>query len=432
MLKLKLHWQILIAMGLAVAAGLLTGSETRLLGVSVTGAYALVGSLFLNALKMLIVPLVVSSMITGIGGIGDGHALGRLGGRTVLYYMTTSLVAILIGLSLVNLTTPGIVDGEPAEDIIGLHADTSAVATMVEGRDASDVAQIFLRLVPPNIVSAAADGKMLGLIVFSLLFGYFTRNLKGAPAEALKAFWQGVFEVMMRITDLVMRFAPLGVFALVAKVIAESGLDAFRPLAVFFFTVLAALALHAFGFLPLMLKLLGLRPTRHYRAMAPAMLTAFSTASSAGTLPVTMECVERNAGVSNRVTSFVLPLGATINMDGTALYECVAAMFIAQAYGLDLGFAQQFAIVLTALLTSVGVAGIPAASLVAITIILANIGLPAEGVGLILAVDRVLDMCRTSVNVFSDSCGAVIIARLEGEQGILARAPAQAAALKEA
>jgi proton glutamate symport protein len=342
------------------------------------------------------------------------------------------VVAILIGLALVNLTTPGIVDGQPAKDIIGLHADVSEIAAKVEGRDASDVVEVFLRLVPPNIVSAAADqGQMLGLIVFSLLFGYFMRSLRGAPAETLKAFWQGVFEVMMGITDLVMRFAPLGVFALVAKVMADSGLEAFRPLAVFFLTVLAALALHAFGFLPLMLKLFGLHPARHYRAMAPAMLTAFSTASSSGTLPVTMECVEKNAGVSNRVTSFVLPLGATINMDGTALYECVAAMFIAQAYGLDLGFAQQFSIVVTALLTSVGVAGIPAASLVAITIILANIGLPAEGIGLILAVDRVLDMCRTSVNVFSDSCGAVIIGRLEGEQGILGRTVAPDAPIAE-
>jgi Na+/H+-dicarboxylate symporter len=217
-----------------------------------------------------------------------------------------------------------------------------------------------------------------------------------------------------------MLFAPIGVFALVAKVVASTGFDAFAPLLWFFLSVVLALGIHFFVILPLLLRLVGgVNPLRHYRAMAPALLTSFSTASSSATLPITMECVEKNAGVSNRTSSFVLPLGATINMDGTALYECVAAMFIAQAYGIELGFATQFTIVIVALLTSIGVAGIPAASLVAISIILATIGLPAEGIGLILAVDRILDMLRTSVNVFSDSCGAVIIGRLQGEQGIL-------------
>jgi Na+/H+-dicarboxylate symporter len=192
----------------------------------------------------------------------------------------------------------------------------------------------------------------------------------------------------------------------------------------FFLTVLGALAIHLLLVLPLLLRLLGrVSPLRHYQAMTPALLTAFSTASSSATLPVSMDCVENRAGVSNRTTSFVLPLGATVNMDGTALYECVAAMFIAQAYGLELDFATQFTVVLVALLTSIGVAGIPAASLVAITIILTAIGLPVEAVGLILAVDRILDMCRTSVNVFSDSCGAVLIGRLEGETGILRKRP---------
>ena len=202
--------------------------------------------------------------------------------------------------------------------------------------------------------------------------------------------------------------------------VATTGLEAFKPLALFFFTVLGALILHFVVVMPLILSLLGrVNPVRHYRAMAPALLTAFSTSSSSATLPLTMECVEKNAGVSNRTSSFVLPLGATINMDGTALYECVAAMFIAQAYGIELSFATQFTVVLVALLTSIGVAGIPSASLVAISIILATIGLPAEAIGLILAVDRILDMCRTTVNVFSDSCGAVVIARTEGEENIL-------------
>jgi len=218
-----------------------------------------------------------------------------------------------------------------------------------------------------------------------------------------------------------MKFAPIGVFGLVAKTVAATGFDAFEPLLIFFITVVLALAVHVFVSLSAILWIAGVNPLQHYRAMLPALLTAFSTASSSGTLPVTIECVEKNAGVSNRTSSFVLPLGATINMDGTALYECVAAMFIAQAYGLDLSLATQFTIVLVALLTSIGVAGIPAASLVAITVILGVIGLPLEGIGMLLVTDRILDMLRTSVNVFSDSCGAVVIARSEGEDGVLAR-----------
>ncbi len=421
LLKLKLHWQILIALGLAIVAGTLSGKDGGIFGLTFYSVYGFIGTLFLNALKMLIVPLIFSSIITGVAGIGGSGNLGRMGGRTLLYYMTTSLIAILIGLALVDAVQPGRIDGQPAKEIIGLSEDTSKVAAKVEGRGASDIVEIFVRMIPVNVVAAAAEGQMLGLIFFSLLFGFFMTRLKPPFATTLDQFWQAVFQVMMFMTDFVMKFAPLGVFALVAKVVASTGLGAFVPLALFFFTVLAALAIHMFGVLPMLVKVFGrVSPIAHYRAMSPALLTAFSTASSSATLPLTMECLEKNVGVSNRTTSFVLPLGATVNMDGTALYECVAAIFIAQAYGLELSFAQQFTVVVIALLTSIGVAGIPAASLVAITIILAAIGLPAEGIGLILAVDRVLDMCRTSVNVYSDSCGGVIIGRMEGETGILA------------
>lgn len=423
MLKLKLHWQIFIALGLAVPMGMLTGTESGLFGVSFYDVYTFFGTLFLNALKMLIVPLIASSIIVGIAGIGSSGNFGVLGGKTLLYYASTSLLAILTGLLLVNLLAPGIVDGEPARDIIGLSENVEAVTQKVEGKGAGDIAGIFLRMVPTNIVSAAANGQMLGLIFFCLLFGYFLSRIQESYAESVFNFWQGVFEIMMKITDFIMKFAPIGVFALVAKVVATTGLAAFKPLLVFFFTVLFALAFHMFITMPLILKYIGgiKHPLRQYQAMAPALLTAFSTASSSATLPLTMDCVEKNAGVSNRTSSFVLPLGATVNMDGTALYECIAAMFIAQAYGIELGFATQFTIVLIALLTSIGVAGIPAASLVAISIILAAIGLPAEALGLILAVDRILDMCRTSVNVFSDSCGAVVIGRSQGEEGILVK-----------
>jgi Na+/H+-dicarboxylate symporter len=405
---------------LAVIAGRYTATDSSLFGLRLLDAYGFLGSLFLQALKMLIVPLILSSIITGVANAGDSGAIGRLGGKTLLYYLATSALAILVGLMLVNGIAPGIVDGIPAREILALGGDGADVAARVEGHGVGDVADIFLRMVPTNIVAAAAEGQMLGLIFFGLLFGYFMSRIEGSPATVLRDFWQGMFAVMMRMTDWVMRFAPIGVFALVARVVASTGFAAFAPLLSFFLTVLAALAIHFLVTLPLLLLLVGrVNPLRHYQAMVPALLTAFSTASSSATLPVTMDCVENRAGVSNRTSSFVLPLGATVNMDGTALYECVAAMFIAQAYGVHLGFAEQFSVVLLALLTSIGVAGIPAASLVAISIILTAVGLPLEGIGLILAVDRVLDMCRTSVNIFSDSCGAVLIGRLEGESGIL-------------
>jgi len=422
MLKLKLHWQILIALMLAVIAGSLSGTDAGLFGLRFYAVFDFIGTLFLNALKMLIVPLVMSSIIVGIAGIGSGGAFGKLGLKTLAYYLTTTLFAVLVGLAVVNMVAPGMVDGEPAKHLVGLSQDTSDVAAKVAGKGAGDLVGIFLRMVPANVVAAAADGQMLGLIFFSLLFGFFMTKIEETYAESLYKFWQGMFQVMMKITDWVMKFAPVGVFGLVAKVVASTGYSAFVPLAWFFVSVLAGLAIHFFVVLPLLLLLVGrVHPLRHFRAMAPALLTAFSTSSSAATLPLTMECVEKNAGVSNRISSFVLPLGATVNMDGTALYECVAAMFIAQAYGIELGFVQQFTIVVMALVTSIGVAAIPSASLVAIAIILAAIGLPVEAIGLILAVDRVLDMCRTSVNIFSDSCGAVIIARRTGEEGVLAR-----------
>ena len=428
-MKLKLHWQILIALVLAVIAGTLTGTDSSLFGITFYSVYLFIGTLFLNALKMLIVPLIVSSIIVGIAGIGSSGALGRLGGKTLFYYMTTSLIAILIGLVMVNIIAPGVIDGEPAKDLIGLTGNVDEIKGKVEGKGAGDVVDVFLRMVPTNIAAAAVNGQMLGLIFFSLLFGFFLTKIQEAYAESLYNFWQGVYEVMMLITEWVMKFAPIGVFALVAKVVATTGLDAFKPLALFFVTVVLALATHFFVVMPVLLRVVGrVNPWRHYRAMLPALLTAFSTSSSSATLPMTIECVEKNAGVSNKTSSFVLPLGATINMDGTALYECVAAIFIAQAYGIELSFATQFTIVMVALLTSIGVAGIPSASLVAISIILAAIGLPIEAIGLILAVDRVLDMCRTTVNVFSDSCGAVVIARTEGEQDILTEQPAKSSA----
>jgi Na+/H+-dicarboxylate symporter len=428
MKKLALHWQILIAILLAVAAGYTVNrigqgdaSAPGVLGVSFLSAFQYVGALFLNALKMIIVPLIMSSIIVGMAGIGSSGNLGALGGRTLMFYVTTGLVAIIIGLALINIVRPGIVDGEPAGDLLALDASTADIAARIEGKGVGDVADMFLRMVPENIVMAAAEGEMLGLIFFALLFGYFMTRLNHDLAEPLYKFWDGVFHVMMRMTEWIMLFAPIGVFGLVAAVVAETGFGAARPLAIFALTVLAGLAIHTFIAMPLFLKVFGrVRPYRIFPAMAPAMLTAFSTASSSATLPVTMECIEKNAGVSNKISSFVLPLGATVNMNGTALYECAAAMFLAQAYGLQLSFGVQFSIVVIALLTSIGVAGIPSASLVAIAVILTAIGLPVEAIGVLLVFDRILDMARTSVNIFGDACCAVIVARLDGEQTKLA------------
>lgn len=422
MLKIKLHWQILIAIVLATSLGLVLDKDASIFSVPVAEIFQFIGTLFLNALKMIIVPLILASIICGMASLGTGDNLGRLGGKTLGFYMASSLFSILVGLLFVNLIEPGIIDGRPAGDRLNLSSaeQVSSQLERVEGRGTGDIAGVFLRMVPTNIVKAAADGQMLGLIFFGLLFGYYMMRIEGEHKESLINMWRAVQDTMMLITLFVMRFAPLGVFGLVAHTVLHTGFDAFQPLLIFFFTVLAALAFHVLVNLTLVLRFVAkVNPLDHYKAMAPAMLTAFSTASSSGTLPVTMECVEKRAGVSNSTSSFVLPLGATVNMDGTALYECVAAMFIAQAYGLDLSFTTQFTIVLVALLTSVGVAGIPAASLVAITVILGTIGLPLEGIGMLLVTDRLLDMLRTAVNVFSDSCCAVLVAKTEGEEGVL-------------
>ncbi|MDA0707305.1 MAG: dicarboxylate/amino acid:cation symporter [Proteobacteria bacterium] len=424
MRKLALHWQILIAILLAGIVGTLIfnvreagGLEPKLLGVAYTSIFQYIGTIFLNALRMVIVPLVMSSIIVGVAGIGSGGNLGALGGKTLFFYAATTLAAILVGLVVINAVGPGYVNGEPARDLLALEGNTADIQSAVADKGVGDVAEIFLRMVPPNIVAAAVEGQMLGIIFFAILFGYFMTKLSHDYAEPLFKFWDAVFHVMMRMTEWIMKFAPIGVFGLVAVVIAEAGLRATGPLAVFALAVLAALAVHALITLPLLLRFVGrASPIKTLVGASKALLTAFSTASSSATLPVTMECTEKNIGVSNKISSFVLPLGATVNMNGTALYECAAAMFIAQAYGLELTFGVQFSIVAIALLTSIGVAGVPSASLVAIAIILTAIKLPIEAIGILLVFDRILDMARTSGNIWGDISCATIVARLEGEE----------------
>jgi Na+/H+-dicarboxylate symporter len=405
LLRIPLHWQILAALILGALAGVVLGESIL--------AVSFMGDLFLKALRMVIVPLILTSIICGVSGLGASGNMGSLGGKTFVYYTVSSLLAILTGLVLVNLLQPGVgVD-------LGLEKEPENLASSIE-RFGSSPWQALIRLVtdmvPTNPIASMADGNMLQVIVFALLFGVFITRIPNDLRQPLETFFQGAFAVMMRITHFVLAFAPLGIFALVARTVAVTGLEVFSGLGLYFVTVLLGLLFHAGVALPVVLSVVGrMRPVEHAQAMSPALLTAFSTSSSSATLPLTMDSLERRGGVSNRVTSFVAPLGATVNMDGTALYECVAAVFIAQAYGVELTYGMQFLVVVTALLASIGAAGIPMAGLVMISVILTAVGLPLEGVGLILAVDRVLDMCRTTVNVWSDSCGAALVARFEGE-----------------
>ena len=412
MKKPALHWQILIALVLSVPFGLFFGKNGL---VDLTGVFQFVGSIFLNALKMIVVPLIISAIITGVSNIQSEKGFARMGGKTILYYVTTSFIAILTGLILVNLFKPGIINGQPAKELLALTPLSSDQIANISGKDKSEIFAVFLRMVPPNIFKAASDGQMLGLITFSILFGFFIRKLSLKYKEVQLNFWNGVYDIMIDMTNLIMRIAPLGVLGLVSKTVSETGFDSVVPLLRFALIVLVALLIHLLVSTSFILYSFGkVNPYSYFKIMSKALLTAFSTSSSSATLPETIEGVTK-AGVSKKVSSFVLPLGATVNMDGTALYECVAAMFIAQAYGLDISFGMQLTVVIVALLTSIGVAGIPSASLVAIVIILKAIGLPDTAIGLILVVDRPLDMCRTAINVWSDSCGAAVIARTEGE-----------------
>ncbi len=400
-LKIKLHWQILIALILAVLFGYYVPQ-----GVPYV---AWMGEIFLRALRMVIIPLIFSSIISGVTSIGEGKNLGRLGIKTLSYYLVTSTIAILTGLVIVNIVKPGVgVD-------LGL---SQSVEGLTEG--AGSVKDILYRIVPENIIDAMAQGAILPVIFFAIIFGYFITTVKNESKQSLVTFFDAVFEVMMKITLFIIKFTPLGILGIVAKEVARNSdqlASIAGSLAIYALCVVAGLLIHAFVWLPLIVRFLGkARPFKHFNNMAAPLLTAFSTSSSSATLPLTMEALENKSGVSNKITSFTLPLGATINMDGTALYECVAAIFIAQAYGVDLSFTQQIIVVFTALLASIGAAGIPMAGLVMITIVLTAVGLPLEGIGLILAVDRILDMLRTSVNVWSDSCGAVVIARSEKEE----------------
>ena len=436
--KWALHWQILLGIAIGGLLGYLSGSVFCLKSGMDVEIYGFIGNLFLKALRMLIVPLIAASIITAMGNIGRNSNFARLGMKTLLYYISTSFIAILIGLTLVNTLKPG-VGGITQKDLnfskgSNEAAKLATVQDRTEGRSTNDVFNVLNEMIPSNVLeSATSNNHILGVITFSLLFGFFMSKLKGPSREVMTSFWDAFYEIMISITHLVIKFLPIGVCFMIAKTVYnlvsnQTFVSRMGQIGVFAVTVLVALALHMFVVMPLLLRFIGhVNPLKHFKAMGPALLTAFSTASSSATLPVTLECVEENANVSNSTAGFVLPLGATVNMDGTALYECVSVIFILQIYGIHLGFGEQFLVVALALMTSIGVAGIPSASLVAIVIILnavtakLNVQIGMEAIAIIMVVDRILDMCRTAVNVFSDSCGAVIIAKTEGEEKVLSK-----------
>ena len=400
MKKLALYWQILIAFALSVLYGLFFSEHVHLV--------AWMGDIFIKALKMIIIPLIFTSIISGIANVGSGDNLGRLGFKTIGYYLSTSTAALFTGLVIVNIFKPGV------------GADLG-FANQVEGLGVAkeSFGSTLMNIVPDNLFVAMVENQILSIIFFAILMGFFITKTKEKSQKILLGFFDSLFELIMKITLFVIRFTPYGIFGIVAKQIAENNDlgELFSRLGLFMLVVILSLFIHAFIVLPIVLKTIGkVSPIKHFNAMRTPLITAFSTSSSNATLPLTMNAVKKNSGVSTKISSFTLPLGATVNMDGTALYELVAAMFIAQAYGIELTFTEQIIGVLTGLLASIGAAGIPMAGLVMISVVLSAMGLPLEGVGLILAVDRILDMFRTTVNVWSDSCGAVIIAKSEGEK----------------
>ena len=369
-------------------------------------AVKFIGDMFMNALKAVIIPLIMASMIVGVAGLGDVRKLGPIGGVTRIYYILTTSISVTIGLIVTNSIQPG----------VGVDLSGAAVPEVIEGHSAS-IIDLILSLIPSNVFQCMAEMRILPIIVSTLIFGGVLTTL-GEQGKPVVQFFEGLNAAMMKIVHLLMYFAPIGIFALIAAILGKEGggdavLVKLMNLGWFVVAVLTGLALHAFLVIPSIMAFIARRnPLVYASNMVKALTTAFSTDSSAATLPITMECVQENNKISSQTASFVLPIGATVNMDGTALYEAAAAIFIAQAYGVDLSFVQQVTVFLTATLASVGAAAIPHAGLVTLVIVLQAVNLPIEGIGLIFAVDWFLDRCRTTVNVWGDSCGAATVERL--------------------
>jgi len=361
------------------------------------------GTLFINMIKMIIVPLVFSSLIVGAASIGDPKSLGRIGGKTLVYYLVTTAIAVTIGLVLATILKPG----------AGLIIPIDAAAKSVE---TPSIITTLLNIIPRNPLKGLVDGNILQVIAFALFLGVGCTVLPEEKSAPFVNFFDSLAEIMYKITAFIMEVAPYGVFALIVPVVSQYGLDVLKPLSMVILAVYIGVALHTIITYSTAVRIFAkISPMKFFKGVAPAAVTAFSTTSSSGTLPVTIRSVRENLGVSEKIASFVLPLGATINMDGTALYQGVCALFLAQVYGIDLSVGQLMTIVLTATLGSIGTAGVPGAGLIMLTLVLQSVGLPLEGLVLIAGIDRILDMARTSVNVIGDASCAVIIAATEGE-----------------
>ncbi|MDJ0840210.1 MAG: dicarboxylate/amino acid:cation symporter [Acidobacteriota bacterium] len=419
LIHLPLHIQIFIAL----IAGSTIGVLFRLFPADPAGFWfdpmtwfadgsVTLGQVFLRLLRMVIVPLVATSIVSGVASAGDPKNLGRLGLKTFAFYMASSTAAIFVGLSLSNIIKPGV--GVDIGEGSGISAD--------DLERPGSLGDILMRIIPQNPVNSLVEADMLSIIFFSLCFGAALTRVGEPYRERVLGPIDGIFHVMMKLTGGVIRLAPLGVYGLIFRAVTTMDLEFFAAIGGYMITIAVGLSLHLFLVLPLFLLFLTKRsPKHHFKCMIDALLTAFSTSSSSATLPVTIDCVEHKVGVSNSITSFVLPLGSTVNMDGTALYECAGVLFIAQVMGIHLDLSQQILMVLTALLASIGAAGVPSAGLVMIFIVLDAVGLRGEQVGLIvgtmLAVDRPLDMYRTVVNIYSDSIAATVVGHSEGQIG---------------
>jgi Na+/H+-dicarboxylate symporter len=424
MKNLPLHWKIIIGMLLGVGFGL---AATIFGWQGFTADYITpFGTIFINLLKLMAVPLILVSLINGISNLKDVSKLSRIGGKTLGIYIFTTVVAICIGLLLANAIQPGnYLSAEKKEVFQNKFSNTVDEKTLVAKLNADrKPLQFLIDIVPQNVFQSFTDNtKMLQVIFFTMLLGVSLVLIDSKTAQPVKDFFVGLDAVVLKIIDLIMSAAPFGVFALLAGLIADfagdnprDALELLKALGIYSLTVLLGLAIVGFIFYPILLNVfVKISFKRFFDAMAPAQLLAFSTSSSAATLPVTMERVEHHLGVSKEVSSFVLPLGATINMDGTALYQAVATLFIAQTMGMDLNFSAQLTIILTSVLASIGSAAVPGAGMVMLVIVLESVGIDPAGIALIFGVDRILDMCRTTINVTSDAVCAVIIAKSEGQ-----------------
>jgi Na+/H+-dicarboxylate symporter len=417
---MQLYNKILIGL----IAGAVVGAIANIGGIeplqNVLSALEPLGTAFINLITMIVIPLVVASLLVGTASLGDLRKLGRIGGKTLVYYMLTTAAAVTIGLVLSNLIRPGSRVSAATRDELSARYGGDAAARMDLANNAPGWVETLLGIIPRNPVQAAAEMDLLPLIFFTICFGAALTVVQTDRREAVLTFFHGINDASMTLINWIMELAPYAVFVLIAAVVGNFGFDLLQSLLIYTVVVFSGLMLHAFGTYGLILKFVArLNPAAFYKRIAAVPLFAFSTSSSNATLPLTIETAEEKVGVSNEVASFVLPLGATINMDGTALYQAVAVMFIAQIYGIPLDLADQMIIVLTATLASVGAAGVPSAGIITLIIVLNSVGLQGQvqaGIALILGVDRILDMVRTAVNVTGDLTASAVIARSEGEE----------------